>query len=351
MPVVPYRPEHEPAVAAFNERLRHGGSDFSFRPSAPGAADTWAAYVATDGDAVRGGYIAVPHPFVVGTEESTVHHLKLPLSEGSVDPAYNAIGVQLLVDAQRRHPLLFALGMGGRANPLPKMLESLRWRLEDGRFFFRVQRPARFLREVAFLRTSPGRRLLLDVAAYSGLGLGILPFHASRDRMLVRRRRSEESTSPGPWCDHVWDRGRATYGFAMRRDHSRLAELYPEPRFLHVRVRDRDTVVGWAVMLDTQLHGHKQFGGMRLGSIVDAFAAPDGEAHVVAAVTRVLRRRGADLVVTNQTAPAWCRAMLANGYLEGPSNYTLALSKKLAARVGAGAIHVTRGDGDGPINL
>jgi hypothetical protein len=90
---------------------------------------------------------------------------------------------------------------------------------------------------------------------------------------------------------------------------------------------------------------------MRLGSLVDGFAVPGEERQVVRAATRFLRARGVDLVVTNQSAPKWCAAMLENGWLEGPSNFTLARSRLLAARVGTGAVHVTRGDGDGPIHL
>ena len=189
-----YVAEHEPAVAEFNDRLQAGGSAFSFRTSAPAAGEQWSAFVAVDHDkdsgrpAVRGGYIGVRHRFSVCGEDVDVHHLKLPLSESTVDPQYNAVGVQLLVDAQRRYPLSFVLGMGGRHGVLPRMLESLGWTLADVPFFFRVTRPSRFLRQVSWLRTTPTRALTLDLLAASGLGLGILPVHAWLGRRTSRRR-------------------------------------------------------------------------------------------------------------------------------------------------------------------
>jgi hypothetical protein len=365
--VRPYTAEHEPAVADFNRRLAAGGSGFSFRTSAPASDEKgWAAFVAVDTDkeagttAVRGGYVAVRHPFRVDGEDVDVHHLKLPLSEGTVDPKYNSVGVQLLVDAQRRFPLSFALGMGGRTNALPKMLESLGWKLVDVRFFFRVVRPSGFLRNASILRTTRERELALDVLAASGLGTAILPVHAWMARRAWRRggARGSEVADFGSWVDQIWERGHGGMGFVARRDEARLRELYPtsDRRSLRLRVVDRSgDPIGWALMLDTQLRGHKQFGNMRLGSLVDGFAIPGEECRVVRCAARFLRRRGVDLMVTNQSAPGWCEAMRDNGWLERPSNYTLGLSKKLAVRTrvdaGGGALHVTRGDGDGPINL
>jgi hypothetical protein len=361
----PYVAEYEPAVAELNARLKAGGSAFSIRTSAPASGDTaWSAFVAVDADtaggraAVRGGYVAVRQPFSLRGEEVDVHHLKQPLSEGTVDPRHNAIGLQLIVDAQRRYPFSFALGMGGRRSALAQILESLGWTLIDVPFFFRVARPARFLRRMAFLRTTRARSLAFDLLAASGLGLAVLPVQAWRGRRTWRRRdvctTEMRDWDRGDCVDRIWERGRSQMAFAARRDAARLRELYPpaDRRFVRLRVDRAGEAIGWAVVLDTRLAGHTQFGDMRLGSIVDGFTLPGEERHVVRAATRFLRRRGVDLLVSNQSASGWCEAMLANGWIEGPSNYALALSRQLAARLGgSAALHVTRGDGDGPIHL
>jgi hypothetical protein len=359
----PYAAEHEAAVAAFNGRLKAGGCAFSFRPSAPASAENgWSAFVAMDDGertpVVRGGYLAVRHPFRVAGEDIDVHHLKLPLSEGAVNRKYSRVGLQLLVDAGRRYPLSFALGMGGRGGALAKMLALLGWKVVDVRFFFRVTRPSRFLREITFLRTTRPRSLAFDVLAASGLGNGMLALHLWRERRMWRARgvRSSELTdwSDGDFIDRIWEKGRSQMAFTAHRHTARLRALYPptDRRFLRLRVERAGEAIGWAVMLDTRLTGHKQFGNMRLGSLVDAFTLPGEERHVVRAATRFLRGRGVDLIVSNQSAPGWCDAMLANGWMEGPSNFALALSKDLAARLDAhAALHLTRGDGDGPINL
>jgi hypothetical protein len=125
---------------------------------------------------------------------------------------------------------------------------------------------------------------------------------------------------------------------------------------LRWKVTDRERVLGWAVCLDTAMRGHKQFGELRVATIVDGMADPEDAGVVLAAVTRELEGRGADLVISNQMHAAWSEGLRASGFFEGPSNYIFSASKQLSdliapfsGRVTKG--HMNRGDGDGPIHL
>ena len=107
----------------------------------------------------------------------------LLLSEGLVDKTYALLGSLLLLDAIRRQPMMYALGMGGFDRPLPKMLKGIGWQMRDVPFFFKVARAFAFLRNIAPLRRTPLRRLAADALAFSGVGvIGI--------RAIQRRRRS-----------------------------------------------------------------------------------------------------------------------------------------------------------------
>jgi hypothetical protein len=75
-----------------------------------------------------------------------------------------------------------------------------------------------------------------------------------------------------------------------------------------------------------------------------------------AAVDSELAQRGADLVLLNHSHESWIHAFRAAGFLSGPSNYTLGMSKTLADAIraregGEKLIHITRGDGDGRVHL
>jgi hypothetical protein len=119
--------------------------------------------------------------------------------------------------------------------------------------------------------------------------------------------------------------------------------------------REREPI-GWAVVLDTHMHGDKYFGDMRVGSIVDCFGGLEDAPSVVAAADDYLTARGVDVVVSNQLHPAWCRGLEAAGYHQGPSNFFFYYSQPLAERLVAqpgweSGLHVNRGDGEGPTGL
>ena len=115
-------------------------------------------------------------------------------------------------------------------------------------------------------------------------------------------------------------------------------------------------MIGWAVVLNTQLKAHKQFGELHVGTLVDCLGPVQGAPLIVEAAERFLEGRGVDLIISNQCHESWRSALLGLGFLEGPSNYVVAVSPELSKLLhpfdrNASQIHLTRGDGDGPIHL
>lgn len=374
MPIQPFTPDLAPKVQAFNDRLKAGGSHFVF-PKTP--VNVWLpkksdaqrtfmeVFVSTDAEAeVRGGFVIKHQPFWVAGEEKNVDNLQLPLSEGSVDPKYSGVSVQILAHVQKKHPLLYCLGMGSLENPLPMMLKAMGWTRVLVPFLFRVTRGKGFLRNINVLRTNASRRLAADVLAYSGLGgLALRPMHAALTRPSLARftYEAEEVLGFDAWADPIWEEARPAYTLVANRSASELELLYPRDneKFIRVRVSRAGKPVGWAVMFATQMTKHKQFGAMKLGTVIDCLAVPGHEGAVVRAATRALRKRKVDLVATNQLHHAWVAAFKHAGFLTGPSNYVFASSKKLTAAIAPwgeaelpqSRVHITRGDGDGPIHL
>jgi hypothetical protein len=363
--IVPYTADHVAAVREFNRRLlpdatplapplapapRPTVDDLQFPETPdPGWLPGMQLFVACEGDAMHGGYILRRQEFSVLGETVPVAHYRLPLSEGIIDRKYAMLGLRLVRDALAREPRLYALGMGGAQHPLPQMLKRLGWRMCAVPFHFKVVHPFRFLREIRALRTTPARRFILDAAAYTGAGwLGLrLMGHAGR----VRNVKCETAATFSAWADAIWDRSRADYGMLAERNSGILDALYPpeDQRFLRIRAAG-----GWAVLLDTAMEGHKQFGNIRVGTIVDCLAPPGDAATVVRAATRTLEKRGVDLIVSNQLHADWCQALAGAGFRRGPSNFLFAASPALAALLDEaedGELHINRGDGDGPIHL
>ncbi|MBN2579219.1 MAG: hypothetical protein JXB10_09530 [Pirellulales bacterium] len=365
-----YAEEHVESVLRFNDCLKSGGAATSF-PISP--IPQWLPkiaerklfqeyYLAVDeAGAVQGGYILKHQDFWIKDQVVRIADVQLPISKGVVDRRYSFVGVQLLRDALKRQPLLFGLGMGSYAEAVARLLKAAGWSMFSVPFFFRVLNPRAFLRNIRCLRRQIATRVALETLALSGLGrLGI----SGAQALLCRRFPLPPAVQAEPvnefsaWADELWQAGRSDYGMSAVRDAETLRILYPrdEEKFIRLRVTERSRPIGWAVLLNTPLTNHKHFGNMRLGSIADCFAAAEDAVKVVTAARAFLESQNVDLIVSNQSHAAWRRGFRRAGFFQGPSNFIFASAPQLTERlrrqgVQNDAIHLNRGDGDGPINL
>jgi hypothetical protein len=360
----PFTPDLTPAVAEFNARLLAGGADPELLFPENPAPEAWPKesgrlleerFVMVEEGSVHGGFILRHQDFWLGGTVASIAHFRLPVSEGIVNRKWVGVGIQMARQALHEQPLLFALGMGGRQRPLPRLLEAMHWKLWEVPFYFFVNRPFRFLRGIRALRSDAWRSLALDVAAFSGLGWVV----ARMAQWVAGRAAPEEVTLENiqafsNWDDELWNDCKPHYSFLAVRNSATLKLLYPEgsERFLCRRVRRSGKPVGWFVALDTAMQGHKQFGNLRVGTVADALARPEDAETVIHAAAGFLRARGVDLIVSNQMHPAWGAALRGAGFSQAPSTFVLAVSPKLKEYCGdARGIHINRGDGDGPIHL
>ena len=368
--VTQYAADMTEQVAQFNARLQRAGVSPLFPachmpvwlPKAPGRQVFQEYFVATDDvGAVRGAYGLKHQDFWINGRTVSIADLQTPVSEGVVNRAYTRVGVKLLLDALQRQPLLFGLGMGGYEMPIARLLHAAQWELCSVPFYFRVVHPLSFLHNIDYLRRSAPMRVMANLVALSGLGwLGIKGWQLLWHR--IRRQengiRIEIVDEFSSWADDLWQRCKPHYLMSAVRDCATLQILYPkdQQKFIRLKISQNGQAIGWAVLLNTALSGHKQFGNMQLGSIIDGFAAPADAGKVIRAAQRVLEEQHADLIVSNQAHAAWCRALADAGFSRGPSNFLFASAPQLSELLrAAGAksddLHLNRGDGDGPINL
>lgn len=366
--IKPYTPDWIPAVRAFNQRLADGGVAAEFRfpesdvptwlPRLDGRRIYQDLYLAVDGNDVRGAYILKFQDFSLRGEIHPLAFYRLPISEGIVNKAYSSVGVHMLRSAMRAEPSLFCLGMGGFDRPLPQMLKAMGWSLHEVPFYFKVNHAARFFRQIVPLRRTASRRLVADLAAFTGTGwAGINILQRIHTAAADRDVSTEPVSGFGDWADQLWRETHSRYPMIASRDRTSLDVLYPAgSNFIALKVSRGARVVGWAIVLDTQMRNSKYFGDLRVGSIVDCLAAPEDARDVVDAAARCLEERGVDLIACNQAHAAWTAALKAAGFLAGPSNFIFAASRPLQDRIAlvdwaGGQPYLMRGDGDGPVHL
>jgi len=364
-----YTGEHVEAVRQFNFRLQGGGLNMGFFESciphglakAPGQRLYEEHFLALEGDVVRGAYGLKHQDFWIGGQTVSIADLWLPISEGAVNKRYAPLAAALLLDAQKRQPLLYGLGMGGYDETLVRLLRIAAWKIFSVPFFFRVVHPTPFLRNLAYLRRRPANRRILDALAITGLGslgIGALQTLRGRRNPLDPGIVMEQVDDFSSWADELWEECKGQYGMSSVRNSKTLRIVYPkhEPRYIRLKVTEYSRLIGFAVLLNTALSEHNYFGNMRLGSIVSCFGHVAHAPKIVRAARAALESQGVDLIVSNHCHNAWCRAFRQAGFLRGPSNFIFAAAPRLADLLKASNvqntdIHLNRGDGDGPINL
>ena len=156
--------------------------------------------------------------------------------------------------------------------------------------------------------------------------------------------------------DLVWEKSKQYNSFAALRNCEYLKTLYSNKRFIKLQFVENNKIVGWSISLSSKLADHKYFGNMKLGSIIDCLSLKGYEASIVRLTSKMLENKEVDLIVSNQSHIFWKNAFKVNSFINGPSNYVFASSRVLSDKLLNGKklkdyMHLTRADGDGPINL
>jgi hypothetical protein len=256
--------------------------------------------------------------------------------------------------------LLTCLGIGGLEQSIAQILQRMRWNIFLVPFYFKIHNAYRFLRNISYIRKTALRKIILDTMATLGIGglIKLLQLRAANAGLLRHTYHAEEIADFSIWADDLWAMCRDKYSMVAVRDSTTLNILYPieASRYIRLKISKGTAVVGWAVLLDTQMSGHKQFGKMRVGSIVDCLALPEHANGVIRVATKFLEMRKVDMIVSNQSHHSWCEALRNAGFFRGPSNYVFAASRQLSLLLepfdlNKAGFHINRGDGDGPLHL
>lgn len=373
--IVPHAREFGEAVEAFNRRLSEKGSRWGFYiqhecswiPRREGKQVWRDFYLAVaENGMVRGAFALKPQPWYIRGKEHTVADWQGPFSEGEISPQYAALGLRMVREMQKKEPLVYSWGHGGKDVPILQLIRKMGWFVHGSPLLVHINHPFRFLRRNGALRRSGALRLLLDLAAFSGLGPLALSALMSAQG-LVSRFRYRPAVSAQPvvvsefkqfeaWADSLWNRCKSRYEALAVRDVGIMNTLLPDggwPKAIKLKVEQGGEVIAWVAVMDTPMQGDGRFGDLRLGSVIDCLAAPEHAYTAIRAAKKFLCDRGADLIISNQTHEAWIRGFESNGFLRFANMRFMACSPALSDAFAPHdtvlkGMHMTNLDGHGP---
>ena len=207
----------------------------------------------------------------------------------------------------------------------------------------------------------PFFQAILDPAAvvrrrYGGLAgrlaapvTAVVRRRAQRRRPLAPEIEVSDAASIGADYDALWERARGSFDVCVRRDAAYVRWRYRET--LHKRYEIREarrhgTLTGFAVSR------HEDYRGLRLGWIVDLFAASDDHMTRDALLTAVMRAFAEAHVARVQvlgTSEALAADLRRHGFFKGAATGHLCARPNGIADLpspGSGRWHVVFGDGD-----
>jgi hypothetical protein len=308
---------------------------------------------------VHGGFVLKPQDWLVRGAPRIVTDWQGPVSEGSVDSRYATLALRLMREMTKLYPAIYSWGHGGSDQPVVRMLEKMKWPMHSTPLCMLVLKPYRFARLNSFLRRTRAQRLAMDAFALSGIGPLVLRF-VHWARRFTSGKRFEAHAYPferfEDWADSLWESCKGKYSALAVRHSVAMNRLTPEsgwPPVTRLRIEKDRTIVGWALVMNTEMRGDARFGDLHVGSLVDCFSDPLHAGEVVSAATNYLRGRGVDVVVSNQSHPGWIRGFAENGYLIAPNRRLFVMSPGLREVLEpfdeiAPGLHLTNMDGHGP---
>ena len=311
---------------------------------------------------VKAGYTLKQQWFKINADVVKVGYYYNPITAGLFNKKYNICGLLLLNDAEKKNSNLFSLGMGSYSNSLPKLLKALKWKLKKVPFFFRITNPNNFLENINYFKSTKLRSLIINLLQKTGLGwvfIKFIFFTTSLQNSIFNKKNEiicKEVNFFNNEVNDIWENTKKNNSFIALRNSEYINSLYNNDKFIKLRFTENNKIVGWSISLCNKVHNHKFFGNMCLGSVVDNLSLKGKESAIINQTFKFLENKGADLVVTNQSHRLWKKAFWKNGFIRGPSNFIFASSSFLSKKMGFNTrlnndVHITRGDGDGPINL
>ena len=311
---------------------------------------------------VKAGYTLKSQSFKINNEISQIGYYYNPVTAGLYDKKYNICGVLLLNDALKKYPNLFCLGMGSYSEPLPKLLKAYKWKFKKIPFFFQICNPQAFLENCNYLKNTKIKSFIVDMFKNTGLGWIIIKIVFKLKSLLLfnfskfPNVESKEAIRFTNDVDPIWEEVKKYNTFCAVRNSKYLNQLYSDQKFIKLKFVSSGKIVGWTISLCTKLNNHKQFGSMKLGSIIDCLSLKGYEKILINKTLKILKEKSSDLIISNQSHIFWKKAFKFNSFINGPSNFIFAYSQSLTNKLNSNKnlkdfIHVTRADGDGPINL
>ena len=332
--------EHIELLRTFKERLGYKDSNgvfnnpFSYYSSRSEAnVSLWLLIMKSE---VIATVITKRQKYNVSGCEEDVYFLKYPVSLSIVDKNYTMAAAWLAASIKKKFKYSFLLGMGGSDSKAAKFFESARFVNIDIPFYIKV------ISWTSIILHNPITSKILRVDnSYPNSKVNEVRIDK---KILKQVEKLSYKTS------FLKD---TSFGLLRTTDIVNFQAPQSISAFVKLHIIANEKIVGRILLFETSPRYHRLFGRLNLWTILDFEF--DSSKIASATVNKLIKRhalkRKIDVLLFNTGLKRHKQFCNSTYWLKIKSNFCLSVCPALADRINYEDLHITRLDGDGPINL
>ena len=271
--------------------------------------------------------------------------IQLPISESIIDRKFFIQSLFFFNKIINLSENMHGLGMGGLNEPLPKILNKLKFNKYLIPFFiFPIS-----IRKTLYIYLK--RKKINFPLKILEILYPIDFFYKFSFNFFHNKITQEEFNLFDKKDDKLWDKVKFNFDLISVKNKINLNLVYDTKRFnlLKIRVFKNEKYLGWLVLKITKHNNSKHFFDCRTCTVVDLLCDPAYYSIFIKEIKKISIINNCDVVLVNSTFKEFNNMLKKNFFINVGSNFGFVYKSSETFNINKSWI--TRGDGDGPINL
>ncbi len=275
--------------------------------------------------------------------------IQIPISESIIDRKYLPSNLFFLKNLSNLSKNMHALGMGGVDEPLPKILNKLGFDLFKVDFFFLPLKISTlyniFINKININLLKNFSFIFKPLDSIISLSYKLNCFKNRNIKIKIFEEFTEQDTL-------IWEAVKNDFHLIAEKKAENLNIIYSSERFklTKLRIYDQEEYLGWLVLKITRHERDKYFADEKTCTIVDLCTEPCNYNIFIKTAKRIAFKDNAGVILMNSLNKEFNYFLKKNLFINSNSNFAFA-SKLENQHIDLNKSWITRGDGDGPINL
>tara|TARA_B100001059_G_C17820463_1_gene577929 strand:- start:558 stop:1631 length:1074 start_codon:yes stop_codon:yes gene_type:complete len=286
--------------------------------------------------------------YLINGKEINFKDIQLPISESIIDRKFLFQNLFFFSKIVNLSSNMHGLGMGGLNEPLPKILSKLNFKKHLIPFFIFPISIKKTLYIYLKRKKNNFPSHILEILSPIDFCYKFLINFSQNISNEIRR---EEFNLFAQKDDELWDKVKCNFDLISVKNKINLNLVYNSKRFdlLKIRIYENKEYLGWIVLKITKHKNSNHFFDSKTCTVVDMLCKKIHYNILVKEIKKISLKHNCDVILVNSTNVDFNINLKNNFFININSNFGFVF--KSSENININKSWITRGDGDGPINL